>query len=314
MIKAKKWLKRCLWVLAILFILVNIIAFFHAYKLTHFGSSAKKKTDNSKDLPFKDKAIALFFGVNNPRPENKALPKSSFETIILSDDYKTACWSIQVENSKGTVILFHGYGGEKSGMLDKSTVFNSLGYNTLLVDFMGSGETEGYTTTIGFYEAKQVKACYDFIEKSNEDNIYLFGTSMGAVAIMKSITDFSITPKGIILECPFGTMYETVCARFNNLGIPSFPLADLLVFWGGIQNGFWAFSHNPLEYAKNISSPTLLLYGAKDIKVSRKEIDAIFENLEGPKFVSVYPNAGHENYLKKYGNAWKEDVESFLEN
>jgi len=78
-------------------------------------------------------------------------------------------------------------------------------------------------------------------------------------------------------------MYKTVCARFRSMNAPTFPMAGLLVFWGGLQNGFWAFGHNPTEYAKKINCPTLLMYGQQDDKVSRAEIDEIFANLAGQK-------------------------------
>lgn len=93
---------------------------------------------------------------------------------------------------------------------------------------------------------------------------------------------------------------------------PTFPMAGLLVFWGGVQNGFWAFGHNPTEYAKKIKCPTLLLYGAKDEKVSKEEIDTIFNNLTGTKKLKIYPNAAHENYLAKYKQEWTQDIQGFL--
>jgi alpha-beta hydrolase superfamily lysophospholipase len=105
-------------------------------------------------------------------------------------------------------------------------------------------------------EAEQVKTAFDYLTGNREQNIYLFGTSMGAVAAMKAVSDLNIKPKGIIIECPFGTMYETVCSRFKTMNAPAFPMAGLLVFWGGLQNGFWAFGHNPVAYASNIKCPT----------------------------------------------------------
>lgn len=96
-------------------------------------------------------------------------------------------------------------------------------------------------------------------------------------------------------------------------GIPAFPMAYLLVFWGGIQNNFWAFAHNPDDYAKSVDCPTLLLYGEKDEKVSRKEINAVFQNLNGKKTLVTYPLAGHENYLLRYKEKWTNDVLSFLQ-
>ena len=136
---------------------------------------------------------------------------------------------------------------------------------------------------------------------------------MGAVAIMKAIDKFGIEPERVILACPFGSMYKTVCARFETMNAPTFPMAGLLVFWGGLQNGFWAFGHNPTEYAKKVSCPALLLYGAKDEKVSRAEITDIYDNFNGPKQLEIFPEAAHENYLKKYRIEWTEDVAKFLD-
>lgn len=291
---------------------MNAMAFFHSYKFTHFAPGIAEKTQSPVNLTTTKKIKTLLFGVSNLRPDNRNFPKRDYETLRLDSNREIECWNIGAEIAKGTVIIFHGYGGNKSQMLDKAEVFLGMGYNTLLVDFMGSGGSEGNQTTIGFLEAEQVKSCFDYLSEKGENNIYLFGTSMGAVAIMKAISDFSIKPKGIIIECPFGTMYDTVCARFRTMNAPTFPMAGLLVFWGGVQNGFWAFGHNPSEYAKTIRCPTLLLYGAKDEKVSREEIDTIYDHLNGEKQLKVFPQAGHENYLTHYKSEWTNSVKGFL--
>lgn len=308
----RKTIKKLIWTFAILFILMNVIAIFHSHKFTHFAESNSEKTKSPTKLSTGQKISTLLFGVNNPKPINEITPSNVFKTINIESNKKIECWDIKVTNSKGTIILFHGYGGNKSSMLDKAEVFRNLGYNTFLVDFMGSGGSEGNQTTIGFLEAEQVKSSYEYVKQKGEKSIFLFGTSMGAVAIMKAISDYKIKPQGIIIECPFGLMYKTVCARFESMNVPTFPMAGLLVFWGGIQNGFWGFGHNPTEYAKKITTPTLLMHGLKDEKVSLEEIDEIFLNLKGQKELKIYENAGHENYLNKYKNEWTEDVSKFL--
>lgn len=307
----RKRLKRIIWISAILFLLMNIVAFFHAYKFTHFSDTKEAKT-KAANLSLGGKIKALLFGISNPRPANLELPKRSFETITLQSNKKIECWLIKADSAKGTVILFHGYGGEKSSLLDKADEFLALGYTTLLVDFMGSGGSEGNQTTIGYKEAEEVKTCFDYISSLGEKKIYLFGTSLGAAAILKSIHDFAINPAGIIIECPFGSMYKTTAARFRNMNAPSFPMAGLLVFWGGVQNGFQAFSHNPEEYAKAVKCPALLLYGEKDLNVSRKETDNIYKNLAGIKYLHLFPQAGHENYLTRFKEEWRNSVFPFL--
>lgn len=308
----KKIIKKLLWTLTIIFVLMNVVAVFHSYKFTHFVDSKTARAKAAKKLTTGQKISTLIFGVNNPRPTNEITPSTNFETVILNSNKKIECWSIKTTNSKGTVVLFHGFGAQKASMLDKAEVLRQQGFNTLLVDFMGSGGSEGNQTTIGFLEAEQVKTCVDYLTKKGEKNIFLFGTSMGSVAVMKAISDFDIKPKGIIIECPFGSMYKTVRARFKIMNAPTFPMAGLLVFWGGLQNGFWAFGHNPTEYAKKITCPTLLMYGAQDEKVSKAEIDEIFANLNGKKELKIYKNSGHENYLTKYKDEWTKDITQFI--
>ncbi|WP_369012642.1 alpha/beta hydrolase [Flavobacterium anhuiense] len=308
----KLFKNKYLKTITLIFLIINVIAFIHAYKFTHFTESNSKKTASPEKLSSFEKVKTLFFGVNNPKPQNKKIPTQKYQTIKLKSNKKIECWLIKNQNSRGTVVLFHGYGGEKSSMLDKSNEFLKLGFNTMLVDFMGSGNSEGNQTTIGFKESKEVKTCFDYISATGEKNIYLFGTSMGAVAIMKCIYDSEINPKGIIIECPFGSMYQTVCARFKKMNAPTFPMAGILLFWGSLQNGFWGFNHNPSEYAEKINCPTLLLYGEKDKSVSRSEIDEIYRNLKGYKKLNVYRNTGHENYLLKNKIQWHQDVSSFL--
>ena len=315
--KGKSILRKIYWTLIIGFVIINIIAFFHAYKFTHFAAENVTKTQSPEKLNSFDKIKTLLLGVNNPRPVNKKMPDKYIDVKLRSNKILD-CWftkklpTNQSDTSRGAVIIFHGYSGEKSSMLDKAEVFENLNYDVLLVDFMGSGGSEGNQTTLGFKEAEEVKTAFDHLNMLGIKNIYLFGTSMGAVAIMKALADFDLKPTGIIIECPFGSMYQTTCARFKNMNAPTFPFAGLLLFWGSIQNGFWAFGHNPTKYARQINCPTLLLYGEQDKNVSRSEIDDIFYNLQGPKTLQTYKLAGHESFLKKYKAKWTKDISAFL--
>lgn len=312
MTEPSRWIKRVFIALVTLFILMNIVAALHAYRFTHFSLTATEPSPRPEELSLKQKLSALTMGVKTPKPQSTARPSLPYSTVTLSTNPHIAAWHIGKDHSPGTVVLFHGYIADKGKMLDKAEVLHAMGYSTLLVDFMGSGESEGTQTTIGYYEAQQVRDAFRYLQEQGETNIYLFGTSMGAVAIMKALDDYQIQPRGVILECPFGTLYETVCARFDAMGVPTFPMASLLVFWGGIENGYWGFSHNPEEYAFSVDAPVLLMYGAKDARVSRKEIDRIYTNLPEEKELIVFPEAGHENYLIRYSAEWQTAMGNFL--
>ncbi|BAV08755.1 hypothetical protein SAMN05421788_101211 [Filimonas lacunae] len=304
--------KSFLWMVVLLILFLNFVAFFHAWKFTHFTPGLPYKTSSRQQLSLTGKLKLGLLGVDNPRPVTKRLPGVPYQDITLQSNKRIACWLITAPNAKGTIVLFHGYTGEKSSMLDKADVFLKAGYTVLLPDFMGSGSSEGNQTTIGYKEAAEVKTCVDYLQQKGEKHIYLFGTSMGAAAIMKAFKDQPLSVSGVILECPFSTMLTTVQNRFENMHIPAFPMSYLLVFWGGVENGFNAFAHKPVNDARAITCPTLLVYGEKDEKVKPEETQAIFKNLAGPKKLVTFPLAAHDNYLVQYKKEWSEAVTSFL--
>lgn len=311
--KRKNPLKPLGRLLLIVFILMNIIAAFQAWSFTHFDDTAGERV-NTNRLSRAAKLKMLFFGASLPRPRNTEIPSQQYQTVKISSNVMLSAWYIKTTNPKpkGTILLFHGYQGTKSNLIEVSDALLAMGYNTLLSDFMGSGGSEGNQTTIGFKEAENVKAAYDYIAHKGEKNIFLYGSSMGAAAVMKAITDYKVTPKAIIIGCPFGSMYGTVGKRFEIMGLPKFPMAGLLTFWGGIENGFWAFSHNPEEYAKNITSPALLLWGEQDNRVGYEETQAIYNNLAGKKELHTFIHSGHGLYIDTEPDEWRNTVGGFL--
>ncbi|RPE12944.1 alpha/beta hydrolase [Chitinophaga lutea] len=307
----KKILRRTAWSVLILFVLVNLFAGFHAYKFTHFSDTKAPRTDPRK-LSVTGKLKTIFFGVDNPRPVTRRKPDRPYQTIHLQSNYRIECWLLKTPEGRGTVALFHGYSGEKSSLLEKAYAFTEMGYNAVLVDFMGSGGSGGNHTTIGYKESQDVKTVYDYLSAQGEKNIYLFGSSLGAAAVLKALHDDALRPRGIIIECPFATLYDATCARFRAVGVPGFPLAGFVVFWGGVENGFWGFSHRPVRYAEDVKVPALMFYGEKDERVPRPEIDAIYAALAGSKKLVTFPEAGHSNYFAKYRYEWVTASRRFL--
>jgi uncharacterized protein len=306
-------IKKIFTLIFIVFIGVNMLAFVHAYKFTHFSSKASIRTRDPKELSPLVKTKVLLTGIDNPKPTRTATPKLNFKTIQIKSDVLLEAWHVTTFPSKGTVILFHGYSGEKSALISRAEEFTKLGYNTLLVDFMGSGGSEGEGTTIGYTESREVKDCFDYVAATGEKNIHLFGTSMGAASVLKALDDYVLHPSSIILECPFGSLYKTVCARFKMMGVPSFPMAGMLTFWGGFQQGYWAFGHNPASYAKSVTCPALLLYGELDDRVTMEETQEIYQNMKGKKVLVTYPNIGHSIFTQENTPKWIHDVSVFMQ-
>lgn len=312
----KKWLRRVLYFCGFLFILLNVVAAFHAYKFTHFYDNNRSYTKKPEEMSGLEKAKVILFGVNYvKRPLNSA-PDVPYENVAIEtdDELQLKGWYVPVTNPVGTIIMFHGHGGTRSGVLTELKAFHQLGYNVFAIDFRAHGESAGNVCTIGFKETADVKAAYRFIRNKGENNLVLWGASMGAATIMHTLAETNeLSPAKVILEMPFGSLTKAVEARLRMMNLPPRPLSTLLTFWGGTENGFWAFSHRPTEYAKEIKAPVLLQWGRNDSRVSENETTSIFENLSSSdKRLVVYENSGHESLAKKEPAKWITNVAAFL--
>jgi pimeloyl-ACP methyl ester carboxylesterase len=116
----------------------------------------------------------------------------------------------------------------------------------------------------------------------------------------------------VILEAIFDTMLNTVRNRFHTLGIPSFPSAELLVFWGGRQWGFNGFAHNPVEYARSLNCPSLFMHGANDPRATVADGRRVFAVAPGPKEFKEFESAGHEAYVSMYPDEWRTAVAKIM--
>jgi uncharacterized protein len=312
--RLRKLTKRFGLLIFCMFLLLNVMAYMHAYKFTHFAIVGKTKVKGEDSISLPTKIKLALTGVRIAQAADTEKPNYEYSTEYLACDTQTECWlsKIPKQQAKGTVIVCHGYAGCKSGMLGKAQAFHRLGYNTLLIDFRGTKSSGTNNSTVGFKEAIQVAAAVKFLKDKGEDHIICFGTSMGAVAILKAEHDSPLACDALILECPFGSLKQTVYNRFEMQGAPAFPMADLMVFWGGVQNGFNGFAFNPIQYALKINCPVLLMSGSKDTKVTTQEIYSIYNNLQGNKQLHFFAQVGHNNFLDKARQEWMNTVDDFL--
>jgi uncharacterized protein len=298
----KKVVKQLTRFLLVIFCIINFLGYLGAYSLTHFKTPGQ-------------------FGLGAFKPISSKLPTDlglNYQTkrIPINQSEWLETWSIPVEQatSKGTILLFHGDKSTKAKqLLPPAQAFHDLGYDTVLVDFRGVGGSSGNTTTIGMREAQDVAQIASYAQSSQlQRPLVLYGVSMGAAAIIRAVAQENVNPDAIILELPFARLLDAVRSRIRVTHVPTFPLAEATVFWGGVQHGFNGFAHNPVDYAHQVKCPTLLLHGKLDKWTTGAEIDRIYQNLAGIKQLSIFPNAGHNLLVTNDRNRWKHEMETFL--
>jgi alpha-beta hydrolase superfamily lysophospholipase len=296
---------------------INVLAFMQARAMTRFAETGER-TGRPEQLSVLDRLTVLVSGVNIPRPANKRTPgdfKLSFETHRFSNGGVTLeAWFLPGENDRLVVALFHGYAASKSTLLTAARAFHQLGYATLLVDFYGSGGSSGAGTMIGVKEADDVAAAVQYMRRTwPERKVVLYGISMGGAAVLRAIAANGAEPDGIIIEATFDSLLNAGRNRFRAMGLLPSPFAELLLFWGGVQNGFNAFAHNPVDYARAVKQPALILHGEKDERTTFEQARSIAEAMGAHARFIGYAEVTHMPIVEARPKEWTRDVAVFLE-
>ncbi|MEQ2006364.1 MAG: alpha/beta hydrolase [Limisphaerales bacterium] len=300
-------------------IAVNTVAWLHARAMSRFVRSGER-TASPEKLGALAKAGVLLTGVTLVRPENRRTPGDfglEFQSVRFpgAKGIQLEAWFIPANTvaTNGVALLFHGYGASKESLLPVAAEFHKLGWSALLVDFHGSGGSSGDTTSAGWHEAEDVAAAFaEAARLAPGTRRVRYGASMGAAACLRAIHTLGLKPDALVMECPFDRMLTTVRSRFRAMRVPSWPFAELLVFWGGRQGGFDAFAHNPVDFARAVTCPVLLMHGAKDPRVSVEDIGRIHAALPASARLHVFPTLGHQSYVESRPVEWRRLVAQFL--
>lgn len=296
----------------------NGVAWVQARAMTHYAAGGQR-TAKPEALTLREKVGAVLTGVTIPRPENSHTPADvglSYEVrrIPVGADAQLEAWWVPQAQPRGTAILFPAYASSKESLLHPAAALYARGYAALLVDFRGVGGSTGQDTTLGVREAADVaRAVADAREIGGAGPVVLYGISMGSAAVLRAVAAEGVTPDAIILESPFDRLLATTENRFHAMGLPAFPAAEALIFWGSVQQGFNGFAHNPVDYAPAVRCPALVLYGARDPRVSPAQARAVFDRLGGPKQFVTVPDAGHELLIDVNPTLWQQQVGLFLD-
>lgn len=308
-------LKWILWVFLVQFILINVSSIIYAYKLTHFYRPVPGVVDENPSGNVFVKTWRLFKGPVYRKITNEEPPGFPYTTVHLftKDSLSLEAWYIPVDSSKGTVILFHALGGNKATVLKQAYEFRYLGFSVMLVDLRAHGRSDGNVTTMGYRESEDVKLAYDYILKSGEKNIILYGISLGSFVIAKALYDYDIAPSRAILEIPFSNIQKLIGVRGRMIGFPEKPFGGFVTFWTSIEQGFNGFSQDTYKYVQKINCPVLVQCGETDMFASPAERDLIFKNIPAPgKKLVIYEHAVHQPLINADPLKWRQEVSEFV--
>ena len=218
----------------------------------------------------------------------------------------------------GAVIIYvHGYAGNRSAFLDEAKWLAGQGYGALLFDLRHSGESEGTLTTLGLREVNDVQGAVNFVLAQpgvDARRIGLMGISMGgATAILSAARIPQIS--AVVAESAYASLQDSLGVTFKQMtGLPPFPLAPLVIFFGEREAGIKMLEVSPVAEIAAISPrPILLVHGGRDDIIPVANLYALFAAAKAPKELYVVAQAAHGGFPQAEPDAYFQRLGEFLD-
>lgn len=257
-------LPKALIIIGICFLALFLICFvlsFIGFKIT-FGRPSKKTTAESTGI------YSSFVGVMKQGREYflSLNPKDVYITSF--DGLKLHAYFYEHPQSKGTVVLMHGYHGNP--LLGYGPVFDyfiNRGYSILLTDHRAHGKSEGKYLTFGVKESKDCADWAKYIAKNYPSRpISIHGVSMGGatVCMASDLPDLPSEVKLMVNDCGYTTPDEIVSRVRKSMHIPFFPFHLFLRFFAKTLAGFSLKEKSSTKCVANSTLPQLFIHGGQD--------------------------------------------------
>jgi fermentation-respiration switch protein FrsA (DUF1100 family) len=220
----------------------------------------------------------------------------SYEDLYLetTDDIGLHGWFIPATEPRGTVLFLHGNAGNISHRLDSVLMFYRLGYNMLIFDYRGYGNSSGTPTEQGTY--RDADAAWRYLTEQRQIpscSIVLYGESLGgAVAAWVAIHQ---KPAALVIASGF-TSVPDLAEKFY----PFLPVRWLA-----------RIRYDTRKYLRSVSAPVLITHSPEDDIIPFEHGRALFAAANPPKqFLELA--GGHNDGFIFMRESWVKVLGDFL--
>ena len=181
-------------------------------------------------------------------------------------------------------------------MAEYAQNFLKIGYNVLVPDLRGHGESEGNYIGMGWHDRLDIIDWINYLIKENSDcKIIIFGVSMGAATTM--MTTGETLPKQVkvaIEDCGYTSAWEQLGYNLKSVfNLPKFPVLYLASKSCNKHAKYRIQEASSIEQVKKSKIPTLFIHGSADTFVPFKMLDELYNVAVCPKEKLVVEGAEH---------------------
>jgi pimeloyl-ACP methyl ester carboxylesterase len=242
-------------------------------------------------------------------------------TFETSDHIKIVGWwipSMKRGYPLGTIIMSHGLGHNRDQMLSRAAFLSKAGYQILLFDLRGNGESQYFPLSGGVFEAKDFSGALKFLKKihKNQAPIIYFGLSLSAMAALRSAVHHP-SVKGVIADSPLPNIQSFV-AHKRWVGwivyLPYFLRQCLSIYDQKTGLPLRLREFNLCNVVKQLRhTPVLYFVGEEDQLISSRAIRHLFNCTACPHRQLVFvPNAQHAKTFNAFKMIYEKIVLNFL--
>jgi len=246
------------------------------------------------------------------------LPYSDVEFPSVNGKTRLDGWYIPGA-SRNTVILSHGYGGNREEpwipLYQIAKELHMNGFNVLMFDY-SFVRPEHYVTG-GIQESSELRGAIRLVKELGDDQIYIWGFSMGAGTALQTALQDPHDINGMILDSTFildsNALFQNVKQRLTRL--PRFPSLFMLNLLSPLYTGY-SLNQVPIEQMKStkFSMPLFLVHGEQDKVAPVTSVEALYQEQKGYPGTELWliPDGQHEFIYKYHQQEYMKRTIKFL--
>ena len=253
--------------------------------------------------------------------------------VTMPSGYKAhAIYLYAPKTTEKTAVVVHGYQVRSEGMLHIAYLYNhDMGYNVLLPDLYGHGESEGDHIQMGWKDRWDVIGWSEIANeifkvkgegqrvkgddrRAKNTRQVIHGISMGAATTMA--VSGEKTPdyvKCVVEDCGYTSVWDEFSHELkSSFFLPPFPLM-YTTSWLCEKKYGWNFKEaSSLKQVAKCKLPMLFIHGDKDTYVPTWMVYPLYEAKPEPKELWIVSGAAHAVSYQENKQEYTDKVRDFV--
>jgi fermentation-respiration switch protein FrsA (DUF1100 family) len=236
-------------------------------------------------------------------------------TFKTADGLNLSGWFMPERGADSTVVICHGLGANKGNFIDFLSIFAGCGYNALIFDFRGHGDSDGHTATFGLFEVADVRAAVDWLKKerpAEAKHVFGLGSSMGAMALVREAAD-DPRVEAVVLDSAFLSAPALAEQQARRIPIVGPAYVRLLLAGISVHAGRSMKQVDARDAIAKLSPrPVLLIHGADDVLIPPENMELLYDCARQPRAKWLGPGP-HSNIMTTDFEAYQKRVVEFFD-